>query len=598
MTPAALPLSMRNQKISQHFICASNEIKASEMLEPLVDDLVELEEGITIPILFINADNPRHADVSCTMRFCYWHQDDKRSARATHVFPGDYVAVPRNTEHLKGFLNNFIPNGFPLTLKDKFRNNLSHDNCSKIGYKRTGGDELLRLSSWNPSKDCPVEILHTLLLGIVKYTWNLIADKLLNDNQLKVIQYNIRQYRTKAFPTLNSSLFHYKSFLGRDYKITVQNMPTVLKPSFEHDSFNSCSQRIKDTIFNCFDSISRVTSMVYMGEIRYNYEEYLINLRHTVNGLITSMNNLDHANDAPITSEVERSRTMQLGSILENEAEVQPAIIDSTGETATLANGVSVPHAATGGNICNRVKTHLLVHMIDSVQRFGSLLRCETEKNEQFNSSIRGALIKSNRRGSSEHLCRFFGRIEYLQLIAMGDSWDYGRKTGGTAVKEFSVSDDVVGLYLSADRLFKENNHADVQKIVVGVSAIFEVPMNNVNATTKLIRGKVIEKKKEIVTIEEYAFVLEDESSPVANTSSVASICKKNAAGNFLACSTNVEGTVYTQVRINEVLDMSQVLQVQKWNCMVEQMRLSLNIRAHHQKSSPLVCKYYHKQKT
>lgn len=42
-------------------------------------------------------------------------------------------------------------------------------------------------------------------------------------------QKNMCAYHPEACPTLNSSLSKYKSFLGRDYKTMVQNMPATLK---------------------------------------------------------------------------------------------------------------------------------------------------------------------------------------------------------------------------------------------------------------------------------------------------------------------------------------------------------------------------------
>lgn len=139
----------------------------------------------------------------------------------------------------------------------------------------------------------------------------------------------------------------------------------------------------------------------------------------------------------------------------------------------------------------------------------------------------------------------------------MGGRWDYGKKTGGSAVKDFAESEDAVGLYLSADRLFQENSHADVQKIVVGVSAIFKVDVDG--QSNQLVLGEVIGKKKDIVTIEEYKFVLENESTQVAGASTVFLACRKDDAGNFLTRSTNrvIMGRAHHQIRINEVLDMS-----------------------------------------
>ncbi|KAI9331518.1 hypothetical protein BD770DRAFT_288943, partial [Pilaira anomala] len=78
MNPAAVPLSVANHYLNQLFLCGTNKLTAMEQLPYLVDDLVALENGIVLfdalymekvfvvaPLLFIKADNPRHADVTC-----------------------------------------------------------------------------------------------------------------------------------------------------------------------------------------------------------------------------------------------------------------------------------------------------------------------------------------------------------------------------------------------------------------------------------------------------------------------------------------------------------------------------------------------------
>lgn len=45
-THAGLPQKERTKLENIHFLCCSNRVDALELVEPLVDDLLELEEGI------------------------------------------------------------------------------------------------------------------------------------------------------------------------------------------------------------------------------------------------------------------------------------------------------------------------------------------------------------------------------------------------------------------------------------------------------------------------------------------------------------------------------------------------------------------------
>ncbi|KAG1450041.1 hypothetical protein G6F56_008465 [Rhizopus delemar] len=78
LNPAAVPLSIANHYLNQLFICGSNKLSAMDQLSFLVDDLECLEKGLTMfdatlkedvfviaPLLFIEADNPRHAEITC-----------------------------------------------------------------------------------------------------------------------------------------------------------------------------------------------------------------------------------------------------------------------------------------------------------------------------------------------------------------------------------------------------------------------------------------------------------------------------------------------------------------------------------------------------
>lgn len=146
-------LPLKNQKISRHFICAPNEIKAPEMIPPIVDDLIELEKGIRMYdanqkdivlvaslILIINVNDPRHADVSCTThfaaghpcRFCFWYQDDRRFAKNAHATPSSCL----KSDHLRAHLDGSTPQVSRLELKDKRR---VYANCPYLPSYLRGG---------------------------------------------------------------------------------------------------------------------------------------------------------------------------------------------------------------------------------------------------------------------------------------------------------------------------------------------------------------------------------------------------------------------------------------------------------------------------
>lgn len=240
MVPAALPMSERNKRETTHLVCTHNRLSALEMLPDIVDDLKKLENGIemfdaesgqtvlvVVPVSFISADNPRHAELACSKglsasfpcRKCYFKK--KKPTELTAI--QDHDAPSRLANDIGRFCN-----GRNLLHGVQLPDNSVEDNPANLGYKETGAEALPELSALDMTKDYPIRILHTMMLGVTKYLVTELCGYL-NSNESRQLESPLRHYNSKAFSReMNSNLQLQKSFAGRDYKLLAQQLPLIL----------------------------------------------------------------------------------------------------------------------------------------------------------------------------------------------------------------------------------------------------------------------------------------------------------------------------------------------------------------------------------
>jgi hypothetical protein len=81
----------------------------------------------------------------------------------------DYVAESRSNDRIREIYNEYLNSSNPNPVE-----NLSTVHNESIlekqpeGYKLIGGEELLRLRSFDVMEDLPTEMLHTIMLGVGK----------------------------------------------------------------------------------------------------------------------------------------------------------------------------------------------------------------------------------------------------------------------------------------------------------------------------------------------------------------------------------------------------------------------------------------------
>ncbi|KAI8336858.1 hypothetical protein EDC96DRAFT_578892 [Choanephora cucurbitarum] len=104
----------------------------------------------------------------------------------------------------------------------------------KYLYRLIGQLNLNPNNTYDPQQDTPTEILHSMLLGAVKYLVNDLDKIVLTKQQLEQVSNRLKEHRdATGFSRLFSREFsHCGSFLGRNYKTLVQILLIILTTHF------------------------------------------------------------------------------------------------------------------------------------------------------------------------------------------------------------------------------------------------------------------------------------------------------------------------------------------------------------------------------
>ncbi|KAI0040147.1 hypothetical protein FA95DRAFT_1464700, partial [Auriscalpium vulgare] len=219
---------------------------------------------------------------------------------------------------------------------------------------------LIGMPGVNIHMDTPTEILHTVLLGVVKYFWAQTIVVLDKSKSMAAFHARLVSVRTEGLntPSLNADYIcqYGGSLIGKHFKGLAQIM-----------SFLVCGLVTKE-VLDAWNAIGALVVLLWHTEIK-NLEEYLASLSRAIEDLL----NLT--------------------------ARCAPSIL------------ISKP------------KFHFLVHLPAYIRRFGPAIVFSTERYESFNHVFRLTCIHSNRQAPSRDTCRTFALHDAVKHIATGGFW-------------------------------------------------------------------------------------------------------------------------------------------------------------------------------
>ncbi|KAA1082180.1 hypothetical protein PGTUg99_025472 [Puccinia graminis f. sp. tritici] len=427
-TLSGLPPKLSNMQYNCHFLSTSNEAGVLELAEPIVEELnlgstqgfpaydpgLNADVLVMTVVLSFQADSPMHAEVTNTTvpgvclnpcRMCDLHLDclnDKRSRDYVQKFVhidqhGNDCPVSSRSwsdvQNRTGDLWETAQDGVKCHFDDKSKEKGIRDTLNRTFVEMLQDKEhpdvqaeceslakqdLERL--FNPFlklRDTPVEILHVFLLGVVKYMTRDFL-KSLKPPQLKRVMASWNSFNIKSLniTSIQSKYWmsHYKSLVGKDFKIILQTAPFVL-----YEFMDNRQRRM-------WSALCTLSTYIFETQIP-NMTNYLIDLRKHIKIFLW------HA-------------------------------LNSSAQWV------------------NKPKLHMLIHLPESIERFGPASLFSTENFESYNSLLRTASVHSNRHQPGRDVAVTFLNYQMLRLI-LSNARLFNWKTS----TPFHVSDQITHIF-------------------------------------------------------------------------------------------------------------------------------------------------------
>ncbi|KAI5899751.1 uncharacterized protein SCHCODRAFT_02485944 [Schizophyllum commune H4-8] len=216
---------------------------------------------------------------------------------------------------------------------------------------------LLRLPELDAHADTPVEILHVILLGIVKYFWRDVINNRLKTPAKEILKSRLDSFDTSGLgiaPLSGDTLVDYAgSLVGRDFRAIAQVAPFVL-----------CDLGLSADLLDIWSALGMVVPMVWQPEID-DMDVYLVRLRAAIRYLLDCTCKLD-------------------------------------------------------AQWFNKPKFHMLIHLPEHIRRFGPAMLFATEGFESFNAIIRAHSIHSNRHAPSRDIARSMAQSNRIRHLLSG----------------------------------------------------------------------------------------------------------------------------------------------------------------------------------
>ncbi|KAJ7197464.1 hypothetical protein GGX14DRAFT_374923, partial [Mycena pura] len=219
---------------------------------------------------------------------------------------------------------------------------------------------LLDITGLDPSQDTPVELLHTILLGVIKYIWHFLNTERWKDidRHLLAIRLQSTDLSGLSVPPVQASyMFQYKNnLIGKHFKTLMQILALHV-----------------DGVADSKD----LQLIVAAGDLGARLWAPVIN------------NMDDYLKDLDIAT----------------------------------ANALDVWDAVDPLRIIVKIKLHLLTHLPKDIRRFGPAIRFSTEVFEAYNAVFRMCSINSNHIAPSRDIAQKFTSMDRVKHLLCGGFW-------------------------------------------------------------------------------------------------------------------------------------------------------------------------------